>query len=150
MKHLQKTLAALGATAFLGITALPANAAEVEVHMLNKGEKGTMVFEPEFVRIAPGDTVKFVPTDKGHNAESIDGMYPEGFEPFKGQLGKEVDVTFDKEGVYGVRCKPHFGLGMVMLVEVGAPVNEDAAKAAKAPRKAKEKLEQLFAELDAQ
>ena len=150
MKNLQQALVALGAATLFGFIALPANAAEVEVHMLNKGEKGTMVFEPDFVRVAPGDTVKFIPTDKGHNAESIDGMYPDGFEPFKGQLGKEIDVTFDKEGVYGVRCKPHFGLGMVMLVEVGAPVNEDAAKAAKTPKKATEKLEKLFAALDAQ
>ena len=37
-----------------------------------------MVFEPAFVKIAPGDTVKFVSTDKGHNAEIIKGMLPEG------------------------------------------------------------------------
>ena len=37
-----------------------------------------MVFEPSFVKIAPGDTVRFVSTDKGHNAETIKGMLPEG------------------------------------------------------------------------
>ena len=49
-----------------------AGAAEVEVKLLNKGSDGAvMVFEPALVKIAPGDSVKFVSTDKGHNAESI-------------------------------------------------------------------------------
>ena len=43
-------------------------AAEVEVKMLNKGTEGAMVFEPALVKVEPGDTVKFVATDKGHNA----------------------------------------------------------------------------------
>ena len=51
-------------------------AAEVEVKMLNKGVEGAMVFEPALVKVAPGDTVKFVATDKGHNAETIKGMLP--------------------------------------------------------------------------
>ena len=37
-----------------------------------------MVFEPALVKVAPGDTVKFVATDKGHNAETIKGMLPDG------------------------------------------------------------------------
>ena len=53
-----------------------AMAGEVEVKMLNKGAEGLMVFEPALVKIEPGDTVKFVATDKGHNAESIKGMFP--------------------------------------------------------------------------
>ncbi|TJW42925.1 MAG: pseudoazurin, partial [Mesorhizobium sp.] len=40
-----------------------ANAEEHVVQMLNKGEKGAMVFQPAFVQAAPGDTVRFVPTD---------------------------------------------------------------------------------------
>ena len=44
-----------------------AGAAEVEVKMLNKGTEGVMVFEPALVKINPGDTVKFVASDKGHN-----------------------------------------------------------------------------------
>ena len=40
-----------------------AHAAEIEVKMLNKGSDGVpMVFEPSFVKIVPGDTVKFVST----------------------------------------------------------------------------------------
>lgn len=135
------TMLALGATvAFTGA----AGAAEFEVKMLNKGEKGIMVFEPDFIRAAPGDTVRFVPTDKGHNAETIKGMLPDGAEPFKSKFNKEVVVTFDKEGVYGIKCSPHFAMGMVALIEVGEPVNLDAAKAVKVPRKAKEVFAAIF------
>ena len=66
----------LAAIAVLMGLAGPAMAAEVEVKMLNKGAEGLMVFEPALLKIEPGDTVKFVATDKGHNAESIKGMFP--------------------------------------------------------------------------
>ena len=75
-------------------------AAEHEVHMVNKGANGdSMVFEPALVKIAAGDTVKFIPTDKGHNAESIRGMLPDGAELFKGKINEEIDVTFTVPGV---------------------------------------------------
>lgn len=133
------------ATALLTLAALPAQAANFEVQMLNKGAAGTMVFEPSALKVAPGDTVTFIPTDKGHNAETIKDMLPEGAEPFKGAMGKEVVVTFTAEGVYGVKCAPHLGMGMVALIQVGdAPANVDAAKAAKLPKKAQERMEGDF------
>jgi pseudoazurin len=112
--------------------------------MLNKGEKGMMVFQPDFVKAAPGDTIHFVPVDKGHNAETIKGMVPEGAEPFKGKISQELTVTLDKEGVYGVKCMPHYGMGMVALIEVGNPVNLDEAKAVKQTGKAKQAFAELF------
>lgn len=127
----------------------PAFAAEHEVRMLNKGEAGAMVFEPALMRVAAGDTVKFVPTDKGHNAESIRGMVPEGSELFKGAIGKEVSVTFTVPGVYGVKCLPHFAMGMVAIVVVDNPdSNLEAAKAIKVPPKAKERFDTLFVQLE--
>src|SRR3954451_17608637 len=65
-------------------------AAEIEVKMLNKGAEGAMVFEPALVKVAPGDTVKFVATDKGHNAETNKGMLPADVTPFLGKLGQDV------------------------------------------------------------
>ena len=62
-----------------------------------------MVFEPALVKIEPGDTVKFVATDKGHNAETIKGMLPDGAAPFAGKINEDIAVTFDKAGVYGVQ-----------------------------------------------
>ncbi len=126
----------------------PALAANFEIKMLNKGEAGAMVFEPAFVRVAPGDTVTFVATDKGHNAETIKEMLPEGAEAFKGAMGKDIEVTFTAEGTYGVKCAPHLGMGMVALVVVGeAPVDVEALRAVKVPKKAQERFEAIYAEL---
>lgn len=129
--------------AFIALAAAGANAAEIEVKLLNKGAAGPMVFEPALVKIAPGDSVKFVATDKSHNAESIPEMLPEGAQPFVGKMNEDITVTFDKPGAYGVKCKPHYGMGMVALVVVGEPTNLEAAAAAKHPGKAK----QVFADL---
>lgn len=128
----------------LVVLAPPAFAEEVTVHMLNKGAKGPMVFEPDLVRIAPGDTVHFVATDKTHNAETIKGMIPDGAEPFVGKTNADVTVTFDQAGVYGIKCKPHYAMGMVALVVVGEPTNLDAAKAVKNPGKAGKVMAALF------
>jgi pseudoazurin len=143
--------AAAFAAIVLATTALPALAAEVEVKMLNRGEDGTMVFEPSLIKIAVGDTVKFVPTDKSHNAETIPGMLPQGAEPFKGRISQEVSVTFAVPGAYGVKCLPHLAMGMVALVVVGdAPSNLDVIKTTKVPPKARERLDADLAELEAQ
>lgn len=125
------------AGALMTLAAAGANAAEVEVKMLNKGAAGAMVFEPALIKIAPGDTVKFLPTDKSHNAESIAEMMPAGATPFVGKLNEQVDITFKEPGVYGIKCKPHYSMGMVALVVVGEPANLEAAAAAKHPGKAK-------------
>src|SRR5262245_48182915 len=83
--------------------ALPAGAAEFEVKMLNKGAEGAMVFEPALVKIEPGDTVRFLPTDKTHNAESIAGMLPDGAGKFAGKINEEITVTFEQPGIYGIK-----------------------------------------------
>ena len=143
-----RTVAAALLIAAVGMTATVAAAAEIDVKMLNKGAAGMMVFEPALIKIAPGDTVKFLSVDKGHNAESIPGMLPDGATPFTSKMSEDVSVTFDKPGVYGIRCKPHYGLGMVALVVVGDPAaNLDAAKAIKQPGKAKQAFDALFAQL---
>ena len=125
-------------------------AAEVEVKMLNKGAEGMMVFEPALVKIEPGDTVKFVATDKSHNAESIKGMLPEGATPFAGKMNEDVVVTFDKPGAYGVKCMPHYAMGMVALVVVGKPDNLEQAKALPQSGKAKQVFAALFDRLTQQ
>lgn len=145
MKPAIHALAILALCTFTGA----ATAAEHVVEMLNKGEKGTMVFQPDFVQAAPGDTIKFVPTDKSHDAETIKGMIPEGAQPFKGKMNEEVVVTLDKEGVYGVKCTPHYGMGMVALIVVGQPVNAEEASAVKQTGKAKKVFADLFAQVAA-
>jgi pseudoazurin len=139
---------ALAAAAALGLAGA-ASAAEVEVNMLNKGQEGPMVFEPALVKIAPGDSVKFVSVDKGHNAESVPGMLPDGATPFSGKVSQDLVVTFDKPGVYGYRCTPHYGMGMVGIVAVGNVISDDKAKAVNHPGKAKQAFSSLFGKLAA-
>jgi len=127
-----------------------AAAAEVEVKMLNKGAEGLMVFEPALVKVEPGDTVKFVATDKSHNAESIKNMLPAGTAPFAGKMNEDVSVTFDKPGAYGVKCMPHYAMGMVALIVVGKPDNLDEAKAVPQSGKAKQVFATLFDRLTTQ
>lgn len=148
MRKLVVTGALAAGLAVAAATAGPAAAAEVEVKMLNRGAAGMMVFEPAFVKVAPGDTVRFVATDKGHNVESIDGMLPDGAEPFAGKFNEEIAVSFERPGVYGYKCKPHYGMGMVGMVVVGDPANADQAKAASHPGKAKKVFAGLFEKLE--
>ena len=143
-------IAAAAMLAMTGVMTTLAAAAEVEVKMLNKGsDGGPMVFEPALVKIAPGDTVKFVATDKGHNAETIKGMLPDGATAFVGKNGEDVSVTFDKDGIYGIKCLPHYGMGMVAMIVVGTPANLDQAKAVPQVGKAKQVFATLFEKLEA-
>ena len=103
---------------------LSASAETHQVRMLTRGESGPMVFEPAYLEIAPGDRVRFVPTQRSHNAASIKNMAPEGATPFMGNIDEEIEVTFDIPGLYGVKCSPHFAMGMVMVIDV----NEEAHK----------------------
>ena len=139
----------LGAAAALAIN-WAAAAAEVEVKMLDKVADGVMVFEPSLVKIEPGDTVKFVSVNKGHNAESIKGMVPADATPFVGKMSQDLEVTFDKQGVYGVKCLPHYGMGMVALIVVGTPANQEEAMKIVHPGKAKQAFATLFAKLPTQ
>jgi pseudoazurin len=137
-----KTLkSALLGAAILAITATGASAAEHVINMLNKGADGTaMVFEPAYVKAAVGDTVKFVPVDKGHFAVPLPGMWPEGVEQAKGKMNQELIVTLDKDGLYGFKCTPHYAMGMVAMVQVGTGAVTDEIKAIKLPGKAGERM----------
>jgi pseudoazurin len=134
-------------TAALALMTGPVAAKTIEVTMLNKGEAGAMVFEPSYVAAEPGDVVHFISTDKGHNVEAIKGMLPEGVESFKSKMGDDFELTVEAEGLYGVKCTPHFGMGMVGLIQVGAATNLDAVKDVKLKGKAKERFEADLAQV---
>ncbi|MCP1535214.1 pseudoazurin [Methylorubrum extorquens] len=129
-------------------TTLPAAADELAVKMLNSGPGGMMVFDPALVRLKPGDSIKFLPTDKGHNVETIKGMAPDGAEYVKTTVGQEAVVKFDKEGVYGFKCAPHYMMGMVALVVVGDKRdNLEAAKSVQHNKLTQKRLDPLFAQI---
>ena len=138
----------IAAIALAGFAIAPALAADYEVHMLNKGVAGTMVFEPAFVQAQPGDTVTFIPRDKGHNVEAIKDMLPEGVEIFKGKINETYTLTVDVPGVYGIKCTPHFAMGMVGLIFVGDDTtNLEAIKAIKVPKKVGERFGEVYTAL---
>jgi pseudoazurin len=120
----------------------PAVAKEWRVAMVNRGADGSMDFTPAFLRIAPGDTVRFVAQDKSHNAQSIPELTPAGAPLFKGALNNDIVVKFMKPGLYGYECLPHFAMGMVGLIEVGRPVNfaQFSGAVAKLPPLAKARM----------
>ncbi len=140
-------IGAAGAAALVSVSGRASASVDHQVSMLNKGAKGAMVFEPDLIVASPGDTVTFVPTDKTHNAESIAGMLPEGAESFKGKINEKITITVEAEGVYGIKCMPHYAMGMIALVVVGSPTNLEEAKAVRHPGQAKKRFEAVFAEV---
>ena len=127
-----------------------ASAAEYEIKMLNQGPDGMMQFSPQLLKIVPGDSVHFVAVDKGHNVQSVDGMLPAGAKPFSVPTSQDFTLTLSVPGVYGYRCTPQGSLGMVGLIVVGSPANEDEAKSAAMPGMAGHVFAKLFQNLDAQ
>ena len=129
------------------LIASPAIAGDVTVEMLNKDADGNrMVYSQEIVEIAAGSTVKWVPTDKGHNVEII--ASPNDMK-FKSKNGKEASITFETPGIYYYWCTPHKGMGMIGLVVVGGDTsNKEQISKAKAIGKSKKKLKALLAQLN--
>lgn len=140
-----KTILAASVASFL--SAPFAIAETFEVQMLNRGAEGTMVFEPAFIAATTGDTINFIATDPGHNVETIEGMLPAGAEPMLSELGKDFSVTLTVEGLYGIKCTPHFPMGMVAMIQVGAPVNLEEVNAVTLRGKAKARFELLLVQV---
>ena len=123
-------------------------AKEIVVDMLNKRDDGQrMVYSQDILKVAVGDTVKWLPKDPGHNVEFIAG--PDSYElPRKSIINREVSIKFDIPGIYLYVCSPHSIMGMIGIVVVGDDnSNKDAISktdiGGKANRKLKALLEQI-------
>jgi len=79
-------------------------------------------FNPKILFINPGDTVQWVNMTI-HDSVSMQGLIPEGAEPWKFNIGQNGAVTLPEEGVYIYKCIPHYPVGMVAAIIVGNPVN---------------------------
>jgi len=144
MKHATFTMLWL-AVALLVTNTGHGQAAEHVIKMLNKGSDGRLtVFDPEFVIAQPGDTIRVVAADQGHSVETMPGMWPAGASPIKGKIGQEMVVALEQEGFYGLRCQPHYFMGMVAVVVVGKPQNIEQARAVKLTGKPKDAFQKLF------
>lgn len=101
------------------------SAKEHEVQMLSfSNENGPMVFEPAVLRIEAGDTVTFIPSQSGHQVDSV--IVPKGAKKFKSELNQKFSITLDKEGIYFYTCLPHRAMNMSGLIQIGDPINREA------------------------
>lgn len=142
LKH--TLIAMLFATTFFS----SAYAADMTIDMLNKRDDGEkMVYSVDVAKVDSGDTITWLPTDKGHNVHFISA--PDGVKKLpKSKLNKEYSYKFEQEGIYLYQCTPHKGIGMIALVVVGDNLdNLKTIKKAKVLGKSKKKLKKLLGEL---
>jgi pseudoazurin len=137
----------LSAALLVGST-VAAFAETIEVQMLNANDAGDkMVFSQELIRAEVGDVIRFVPTDRSHNAESVKNALPVGQEAFKGKMNNEVEYLVTETGLTAVVCQPHQTMGMVALIVVGSDVsNAQDILDARVRGKGKDKITALVEE----
>ena len=75
-------------------------------------------FSIDVANIGVGDTVEWLPKNKGHNVEFLAGPDMADLPP-KSNMNEFHSVRFEKQGVYLYGCTPHLNMGMLGLVVVG-------------------------------
>ena len=100
---------------FVSFFALSFKAYAADIQM---GAGGNLVFEPNEISIAAGETITIINGDlPPHNFVVTD--HPELSHPdlaFTG--GESFDVTFSEPGDYDIQCDPHAGAGMTGVIHV--------------------------------
>jgi pseudoazurin len=105
-------------------SAVPAFAETIEIQLLNENEAGDrMVFSQELIRAEVGDVIRFIATDRSHNAQSVRDALPEGQEAFRGRMNQDVEYIVTEAGLTAVVGQPHESMGMVALIVVGDDLN---------------------------
>lgn len=105
---------------------IPASAAEHRVRMLTQSSQGHMVFEPAYLSVQVGDTVRFEPTQSGHYVRTM--AVPDGASPWASKEDEVLTVTITHEGLYLYMCPPHLMMGMLGLIQAGAPINRQSVQ----------------------
>ena len=129
-------------------TTFTLSAKEILIDMLNKRDDGQrMVYSQDVVKISVGDTIKWLPTQPGHNVEFVAG--PDGMElPPKSIINREVIMKFDIPGIYLYVCSPHSIMGMIGLVVVGDDLsNKETISGYDIGGRANKKLKTLLADM---
>ena len=98
----------------------------------------------EVVKIDVGDTIEWLPKNKGHNVEFLAAPSIKSL-PEKTDLNAIHRITFDLPGVYLYQCTPHGNMGMLGLIVVGNNFdNIDSLGDIELSRVAKSVLERLI------
>lgn len=120
-RQVLKTAAVLTCCAAGAASASPSNRVDQITDPTSSAAKNMFRFEPDLVRLSPGDELVFLNSRGEHTVHSVPELWPEGADPVGISNQDEAVVRFDREGIYGLRCKRHGQYGMVMLVAVGNP-----------------------------
>lgn len=105
-------------------------------------------FEPNYLWVEPGDTIRFLNSTGNHTVTSIYGIWPEGVAPVSIEHKAEASVTFDTAGIYGFRCKVHGRHGMYALIIAGSPeANKDSLDLSNLGDLGRRVFERLFEEM---
>ena len=120
--------------------------ANYQVTMNNRDSAGNrLAFDKEILSISSGDSVTWLPVDKGHNIEMV--ASPNNLK-FSSSAGEEVTLKFEDPGIYYYRCSPHKSAGMIGLIIVDNNYsNIEQIKSSNAPGRAKIKLNTLLESL---
>ena len=98
----------------------------------------------EVAKINIGDTIEWLPKNKGHNVEFLAGPNMKTL-PKKSELDVNHRITFDLPGVYLYQCTPHGNMGMLGLIIVGNNIdNLDDIEKVELSRVAKSVLQRLI------
>lgn len=121
----------------VAVLSLPAAVARadgvVEIRMQGRPDGSRVWFDPIGLRLAPGQTVRWINVDLG-NAHTATAYHPanfdrprripEGATPWNSDYllpNETFAVTLTVPGVYDYYCVPHERAGMVARIIVGAP-----------------------------
>ena len=98
----------------------------------------------EVAKIDVGDTIQWLPKNKGHNVEFLAGPNMKAL-PEKSDLDVSHRITFELPGVYLYQCTPHGNMGMLGLIIVGNNIdNLDDIEKVELSRVAKSVLQRLI------
>lgn len=96
------------------------------VRMVSDYEDMRMAFEPEVLRIEPGDYVIWInESDEEHDVVSFPDGYPRGARSFSSPImtgtGDRFAHRFTVPGTYEYHCMPHLPMNMQGTIIVGRP-----------------------------
>ena len=98
----------------------------------------------EVAKINVGDTIEWIPKNKGHNVEFLAGPNMKAL-PKKSDLDVRHSITFYLPGIYLYQCTPHGNMGMLGIIIVDNNFdNMDSVENVELSRVAKSVLQRLI------
>ena len=98
----------------------------------------------EVAKINVGDTIEWIPKNRGHNVEFLAGPNMKAL-PKKSDLDVRHSITFYLPGIYLYQCTPHGNMGMLGIIIVDNNFdNMDSVENVELSRVAKSVLQRLI------